>query len=106
MPVSKWGDQWGFRPYFTREKEKLDSSGARTRDARTCTRTRGKRYDTTTFAVRNTRGPRFGIKEINTEHRPFRTPFTVVPTNMQLRDPDTIVKRILPCEVFGMVSET
>lgn len=70
------------------------------------TRTRGRRYDTATFAVRNTRGPRFGINVINTEHRPLRTPFTLVPTNMQLRDPDTMVNLILPCDVFGMVIDT
>ena len=70
------------------------------------TRTRGRRYDTTTFAVRNTRAPRFGINVINTEHRPFRTPFTLVPTNMQLRAPDTMVNRILPCDVLGIVKDT
>ena len=69
-------------------------------------RTRERRYDTTTFAVRNTRGPRFGIKETNTEHRPLRTPFTFVPTKMQLREPDTMVNRILPCDVFGIVIDT
>lgn len=56
--------------------------------------------------MRNTRAPRFGINVINTEHRPFRTPFTLVPTNEQLRTPDTMVNRILPCEVFGMDMDT
>jgi hypothetical protein len=56
--------------------------------------------------VRNTRGPRFGINVINTEHRPFRTPFIFVPAKTQLREPDTMVNRILPCDVLGMVIET
>lgn len=83
MPVSELGYQKGSGPYFIRKKERLDSSGERRRDARMCMRTRERGYNTTTLAVRNTRAPRFGIKVINTEHRPFRTPCTLVPTNAQ-----------------------
>ena len=69
-------------------------------------RTRGKIYDTTTLAVRNVRLPRFGINVTSTEHVPFRTPFTFVPANVQYREPRTMVKRIFPCDVFGMVRDT
>ena len=106
MPVSEWDGQWHFEPYFAREKEKLDSSGARTRDARMYARTRERHYDTTTFAVRKMREPRLGINVTSTEQLPFRRPFTLVPTNVQLRMPRTMVKRMEPCEVFGIARAT
>ena len=56
----------GYEPYFVREKEKLDSSGAYANVVRAYVRTRGRRYDTTTFAVRKVRMPRFGINVTNT----------------------------------------
>lgn len=46
------------------------------------------------------------MRVTSTEHVPFRMPFTRVPTNVQYRDPRTMVKRIEPCDVLGIVSNT
>lgn len=69
-------------------------------------RTRERRYETTTFAVRRTRGPRFGMRVTNTEHAPFFVPRTLVPTNSHDVDPRTMVSRMVPRDVFGIANET
>jgi len=106
MPVSKMGCRPRYEPYFVREKEKLDSSGAPARVVRVHVRTREMHYDTTTFAVRKMRGPRLGMSVTKTEHVPFLVPRTLVPTNMHDRAPRTMVRRSEPCDVFGIFKDT
>lgn len=88
--------------------KKKDLTGrARVRGTRAHVRAReGARYDTTIFAVRSVRFPRFGINVTSTVHEPLRTPFTLAPANAHERVPRTMESRIVPCEVFGITSDT
>ena len=52
------------------------------------------------------RGPRFGINVTSTEQIPCRMPRSLVPTKVHERAPRTMVKRIAPCDVFGIVNDT
>lgn len=88
-----------------KQKDLTDRAGARVMRARVRAR-EGDRYETTIVAVRRVRFPRFGIKVTSTVQVPARTPRTRAPAKEHDRTPRTIDRRMVPCEVFGIASDT
>ena len=60
----------------------------------------------TTFTVteRTTVAPRRGMRSARTVHVPRAVPRTLVPANLQLREPDVMLRRSRPCDPRGMAS--